>query len=395
MAIIEHGQNTDHFVSVFTGLAADIKPARVPCTGFFYETDTGKAYRFYDEWIEIPLGGTASWGTIIGTLADQTDLQSALNSKSTTGHNHDSTYAALAHNHDADYANIVHTHSATGISDSTATGRSIVTAADAAAVRTAAALGDAATKNVGTGAGDVLAGDAVTAHVAVGDPHTQYALDTDLTTHAGAADPHTVYQKESEKAQVNGYASLGADGKVPSAQLPAGSGNPIDSWPIGSVFLIVVDTSPATLLGGGTWAQIAGGKVLVGQTSGDADFDVAEETGGAKTSTALLAHTHTVTDGGHNHTQNAHTHVQDAHSHIENNNSATTGGLAGWAARDTSTNTPVATGYSTATTVAVNQNATPTNNAATADVTVDSAGSGSSFSIMNPWFVVYIWKRTA
>lgn len=61
-------------------------------------------------------------------------------------------------------------------------------------------------------------------NLTTGDPHTQYALGTDLTTHEGAADPHTGYQKESEKAAANGYASLGADGKVPSAQLPAETG---------------------------------------------------------------------------------------------------------------------------------------------------------------------------
>jgi hypothetical protein len=45
-----------------------------------------------------------------------------------------------------------------------------------------------------------------------------------VTDHVALADPHTQYQNESEKAQANGYASLGADGKVPSAQLPASSG---------------------------------------------------------------------------------------------------------------------------------------------------------------------------
>lgn len=45
--------------------------------------------------------------------------------------------------------------------------------------------------------------------------------DAALTAHVGAADPHTGYQKESEKAAANGYASLGADSKVPTSQLPA------------------------------------------------------------------------------------------------------------------------------------------------------------------------------
>jgi len=45
-----------------------------------------------------------------------------------------------------------------------------------------------------------------------------------VSAHEAASDPHAGYQRESEKAQANGYASLGADGKVPTAQLPASSG---------------------------------------------------------------------------------------------------------------------------------------------------------------------------
>lgn len=58
------------------------------------------------------------------------------------------------------------------------------------------------------------------------------------------------------------------------------------------------------------------------------------------------SHTHTYTDVLN------HTHVIDVtdpgHTHVENQNSATTGGLTGWGARDTSTNTSSATSFSTA-----------------------------------------------
>ena len=124
-------------------------------------------------------------------------------------------------------------------------------------------------------------------------------------------------------------------------------------YPVGAIYISVDAANPATFLGFGTWAAFGAGRVMVGYNAADADFDAAEKTGGAKT--------HTLT-----------TAEMPAHTHVEYNNSATTGGLAGWAARDTSTSTPVATGYSTG-----------------------SAGGDGAHSILNPFIVVHAWKRTA
>lgn len=72
------------------------------------------------------------------------------------------------------------------------------------------------------------------------------------------------------------------------------------AWPIGSVFIAVVSTDPADLLGFGTWAAFGAGRVLVSRDAGDADFDTAEETGGAKTvqSSAPSVDAHTMTTKG-------------------------------------------------------------------------------------------------
>ena len=167
---------------------------------------------------------------------------------------------------------------------------------------------------------------------------------------------------------------------------PGGGGSPLDAWPVGSVYIAVDSTSPATRFGGGTWSAFGAGRVLVGLDIADPDFDVAEETGGAKTVTLTGAQSGVA---AHTHTQDAHTHVQDAHAHVENQNSATTGGLAGWGARDTSTNTSIASGYSTATTVAVNQTTVAVNQNAT------PANAAQAHTNVQPYIVVYMWKRTA
>jgi microcystin-dependent protein len=161
------------------------------------------------------------------------------------------------------------------------------------------------------------------------------------------------------------------------------------------VFISVVSTSPATLLGVGSWTRIAQGRMLIGQNDGDSDFDVAEETGGAKTTTLttseLPAHTHTITDPQHTHIQNSHNHVQDPHQH--GMAEGTTDGSGTFMDRS---NAAAATTAVTDLATATNQAATAVNqNASTGITGTNSAGSGAAFSRMPPYLVVYIWKRTS
>lgn len=148
--------------------------------------------------------------------------------------------------------------------------------------------------------------------------------------------------------------------KAGAVSIPAGniSGLPTTStttilaaaWPVGSIFISVSSTNPGTSLGIGTWTAFGTGKMLVGFDGGQTEFDTIEETGGAKTVTLttneMPAHTHTVAT------------------------SNTTGGGT----------TNVRVGV-----------------AAQADTpqTTSSSGNGAAFSILNPYIVVYMFKRTA
>lgn len=136
----------------------------------------------------------------------------------------------------------------------------------------------------------------------------------------------------------------------------AGGGG--EAFPVGSVFLAIVATNPNTLLGYGTWSQIAQGKFLVGQDPADTDFDVAEETGGAKTHTLTVAQIPV-----HKHTQTLPS-VQTGNFTCGTRD-ASSGGTGG-------SPTTVADALSTA-----------------------EIGSGAAHNNLPPYFVVYAWKRTA
>jgi hypothetical protein len=117
-------------------------------------------------------------------------------------------------------------------------------------------------------------------------------------------------------------------------------------WPIGAVFLSVVSTNPNTLMGFGTWSNIAVGQMLVGYKALDADFGTVEGTGGAKT----------------------HLHAVDVPNTASGGPSATVNAAAGGTAVGDGTHT---------------HNVDP--------ASVNSA-SGSN---LPPFFVIYVWKRTA
>lgn len=154
----------------------------------------------------------------------------------------------------------------------------------------------------------------------------------------------------------------------------------LQAFPIGSVFISIVSTNPATLLGYGTWTAFGTGRTIVGIDAGQSEFDVVEETGGTKT--------HTLSSGempSHTHVQNAHNHAitDPGHAHTQDGWDSTVGDhdvAGGGAGQRASEATASAT-----TGITIN-NATPTN---------QNTGGGGAHNNLQPYIVVYMWKRTA
>ncbi len=183
-----------------------------------------------------------------------------------------------------------HTHgtppapNAAAISDSTVTGRALITAANSAAARTTLALGGAAILNVGATAGDVAAGDQaatlLAAHTAAADPHPQYltlaegnaAYDATglaaslLAAHTAAADPHTQYQLESTLTETVQ--------DLVGAMVVEGTGIDVVYDDAGGTLTIAATggggggTTPATVQGYVTANNAAGNDVTHADTSG-------------------------------------------------------------------------------------------------------------------------------
>lgn len=91
-------------------------------------------------------------------------------------------------------------------------------------------------------------------------------------------------------------------------------------YPVGSIYMSVLNTNPGTLFGG-TWSAFGAGRMPIG-VSADTRFDVAEETGGTDQITANMLPTHTHAIGGSSGSEGSHLHTiggssvaEAAHTH--------------------------------------------------------------------------------
>lgn len=175
--------------------------------------------------------------------------------------------------------------------------------------------------------------------------------------------------------------------------------NILQAYPVGSIYMSVVETNPAELFGG-TWEALPG-RVLIG--AGVSDFDinyVAGTRGGSRartlTSSNIPKHTHTVeiknTAATHNHRNGVYDEASPGNGPLSSNYGAIkmypteTQHVMAADSSAFGTNTQLYMGY-TSETSAVH----------THDVTVGYYGAKepTEISVMQPYLVVYMWKRTA
>jgi hypothetical protein len=144
------------------------------------------------------------------------------------------------------------------------------------------------------------------------------------------------------------------------------------TYPVGSIYInAAVSTNPATLLGFGTWSAFGAGRVMVGLDAGNAAFDTAQETGGSADA-VVVSHTHTatstVTDPGHSHTINA--------ASSQNTSTLAPSKLSTFVTPQTITTESASTGISVST-------------------SISSTGLSATNANLQPYIVVYMWRRTA
>ena len=148
------------------------------------------------------------------------------------------------------------------------------------------------------------------------------------------------------------------------------SKTPKGMFPIGFIINTDNNVNPGTYLGG-TWEQIAQGRVLIGQDSTDADFDTAGDTGGSKT--VNLEHNHSISL---NHSGTA-VGNHDSLTHIT---------------------TKIFTQTGTQSAVnGINNHTISAHSVTQPDAHSGNTGNGGSTTqnIMNPFYTCFIWRRTA
>jgi hypothetical protein len=159
-------------------------------------------------------------------------------------------------------------------------------------------------------------------------------------------------------------------------------------FPVGTIYTqAAVSTNPGTLLGFGTWTAFGTGRVLVGLDGGNTAFDTLEETGGSETVTPTGTNSGTALTEAQ---MPKHYHLMLGPNSVTSpQGSGSSVGVYGGGTPDDSTQAYGT--YSTGGSAASGSQTTGTSNGNTHTHTF----TGNSQTNLQPYIVVYMWKRTA
>jgi hypothetical protein len=164
-------------------------------------------------------------------------------------------------------------------------------------------------------------------------------------------------------------------------------------YPVGTIYISADARNPNAYFGFGTWAAYGEGKVLVGVSSVDGDFNTGGKTGGSKTATLapanIPAHKHNVAQmsGGSTTEDGQHSHDfirdRDAKRFASIKADTEGGSEARFSGRHEFGFISIAPSgiHSHHVTIPAHE--------------TQNTGSGTAFSILPPYIAVYIWRRTA
>ena len=192
-------------------------------------------------------------------------------------------------------------------------------------------------------------------------------------------------------------------------------------YPVGSIYISYASTNPGTLWPGTTWAREAEGRCIIGLGTG---YPTAGAEGGS--TSVSLSHTHK--GPSHTHSVSSHSHTVNSHSHSTANHTLTINEIPSHNHRyfrqralyDEPISPDSNTAYASATTTTNRKTEVYTyntggggahnhGNTGASSPGTNSAGGGrtgssgtgntgsalGSTSIMQPYVVMYIWRRTA
>lgn len=299
--------------------------------------------------------------TLVGDTAVSTQITNAIDEitpasigAATSSHTH-SGYASTSHTH-----NYAGSSSAGGAANSVANSMTVQLNGGTTEGTNKFTFNGSAAKSVNITPSTI--GAAASSHTHSASNVTAGTLGGSVVANATAVG--TLTTKQLRNITISTADPTSSDGENGDVWIRYGSTQSDCPFPVGGVYISIASTDPSSIWAGTTWEQFAKGRTLVGLDSSDPDFTTSGQTGGKKTHTLTpdeipahghgMAHTHSYT--GPN-TGSWKVGTGKAHTWCTSAGGKTSGGAS--------------------------------------KTTTDNAGGGLEHNNLQPYIVVYMWKRVS